>query len=91
MITRKEGERWERTELDRFKEELAQVLGDPFEGRTDWTAPDLGELINSLAREFISPAELAGVLREGHWMNKAALLNRAKGLVKAATKKGRWQ
>ena len=78
------------TELGRFKEELAEVLTGPFEGHTDWTAQELGELLNSLARDFISPAELAETLREGHWMNKAALLNRAKELVKVAIQKGRW-
>ena len=78
------------TELERFKAELAEVLGDPFEGHTDGTAQELGKLLNSLAREFISPTELAEVLREGHWINKAALLNRAKGLVKVAIQKGSW-
>ena len=80
------------TELERFKEELAEVLTGPFEGRTDWTAQELGELLHSLARDFISPAELAEALREEqreeHWMNKAAPPNRAKGLVKVAIQKG---
>ena len=78
------------TELERFKEELAEVLTGPFEGRTDWTAQELGELLHSLARDFISPAELAVALREEHWMNKAAPPNRAKGLVKVAIPKGLW-
>ena len=47
------------TEPERFLEELAEVITGRFEGRTDWTAQDLGELLHALARDFISPAELA--------------------------------
>lgn len=73
-----------------FKAELAAALGDPFDGRTDWTAQELADKLNALAREYISPAELADALRESSQMSKAGLLNRTRGLVKAATRKGNW-
>ena len=51
--------------------------------------------INSLnakkAEEVITLAELAEALRESPNMPKEGLLNRARGLVKAATRKGNWQ
>lgn len=43
------------------------------------------------AEEVITTEELAEALRESSYLGKAALLNRARGLVKAATRKGEWQ
>ena len=40
---------------------------------------------------IITVAELAEILRESPNMRKAGLLNRARGLVKAATRKGNWE
>ena len=77
------------TGLERFQEELAEVLSEPL--RAVPTGPqELGELLNSLARDSISPVELADALLEEHGMNKAALSKRAKGLVKVAIQKGLW-
>ena len=52
---------------------------------------EIRELNMKHAEEVITVAELAEILRESPNMPKEALLNRARGLVKAATRKGNWE
>ena len=55
------------------------------------TAHEMHAVAALASNEVITPAELAEALRESPNMPKEGLLNRARGLVKAATRKGEWK
>ena len=52
---------------------------------------EMKRLIAKASEEVITLAELAEILRESPNLPKVALLNRARGLVRAATRKGNWE
>lgn len=64
--------------------------GDPIYALTMAKSHEVNALKVKNAEEVITVAELAEILRESPNMPKEALLNRARGLVKAATRKGNW-